>query len=231
MSNTNTRHFVIEHSHFCNLEYALSVAVPAAQSLGCDTGIFWLRGSIFAATPYASVGLANLGLELGDGLGCLAISQTAAKQLLVELRISRARFLEEIGIIAMGNDIIFTFDYDSSLKLNVPSLLSYYLNWWQPRITPSEHYALLIKKQPYFSNQLYVGEVREKLQSREDCGFVVIDDLYPDYTPISISRLLLLSLLNAVEDNDEMFHIEYYDYRHCFVYRVGDVIAIVSTIE
>lgn len=232
MSNANARRFVIERTHFYNLEDALSLAVPAAQSLGYDAGVFWMRGSVFAATPYASVGFANSDLSLGDESDCFPISQIAAKQLLAELQMSRSRFLERIGVIQISNDIIFTFDYDCRLKLNVPSLLSSYLDWWYPRTTPRERYALLGEKRPCFADQLCIGEVRDYLRGREECGFVAFGDLLSDdYSQIPISRLLLLSLLKVVEDDDEMFHMAYYKDQHCIVFRVGDAIAIVSAID
>jgi len=86
MTKPITRSFIIERTHFRNLEDALSIAVPAAQSLGYDTGIFWMRGSVFAATPYALVGLADSSLSLEDESDCFAISQIAAKQLLADCR-------------------------------------------------------------------------------------------------------------------------------------------------
>ena len=232
MTKPITRSFIIERTHFRNLEDALSIAVPAAQSLGYDTGIFWMRGSVFAATPNALVGLADSSLSIGDESDCFAISQIAAKRLLAELQLPRSRFLEKIGFIQVGSDIIFTFDYDFRLKMNVPSLLSHYLNWWRPRITPSECYTFLSENQPYYSNELNVAELRDYLKSREDCGFITIDQFHPkDESPIPISRLLLLSLIKTIEDDEDIFHIDYYRDQGCFVFRVGNAIAIVSTIE
>jgi len=232
MSEANARSLTIKRIYFRALEEALSIAVPAAQSLGYDTGIFWMRGSIFAATPYALVGLVNSGLSPDTKSNCFAISQIAAKQLLAELQMPRSRFLVRINLIEVGKDIIFTFDYDFRLKMNVPSLLSHYLNWWRPRITPSECYTFLSENQPYYSNELNVAELRDYLKSREDCGFITIDQFHPkDESPIPISRLLLLSLIKAIEDDEDIFHIDYYRDQGCFVFRVGNAIAIVSTIE
>jgi hypothetical protein len=231
MTKPITRNFIIERTHFRNLEDALSIAVPAAQSLGYDTGIFWMRGSVFAATPYALVGLADSSLSLEDESDCFAISQIAAKQLLAELQMPRSRFLEKIGFIQVGNDIIFTFDYDSRLKMSVPSLLSHYLDWWYPRMTPRERYALLDTNEPYFTDQMTIGNIRECLQDRENCGFITFGDLLTDHSQIPISRLLLLSLIKAFNDDDEMLHMAYYNDQHCITFRIGDVIAIVSTID
>jgi len=228
----DARSFTINRMHFWNLEDALSIAVPAAQSLGYDAGIFWMRGSIFAATPYASVGLANSGLSLENTSNCFAMSQIAAKQLLAELQMPRSRFLVRINLMKVCEDIVFTFEYDCRLKMHVPSLLSQYLNWWHPRITPSERYALLSENRPYYSNELNVAELREYLEDRRDCGFITIDEFHPkDKSPIPISRLLLLSLIKSIEDDEEVFHIDYYRDKGCFVFRVGDAIAIVSTID
>ena len=82
MTKASTDRFVIESTQFAMLERALSVALPAAKSLGVDTGIFWLRDSIFAATPYASIGLVNS--EFDELPECIAISRLAARPLLFD---------------------------------------------------------------------------------------------------------------------------------------------------
>jgi hypothetical protein len=211
------------------LERALSVALPAAKSLGVDAGIFWLRDSIFAATPYASIGLANSDLE--ESSECIAISQMAARSLLFELRTDRVRYLERIDFVAARDRVIFTFEYDRRSKSIRAPLVSRYSGSWRPRLTPREHYELLVAYRPYFEYELAIKGIQAKLRSNEDCGYVVLDDFPEVVSYVTVGRSLLLAFLNAAKDEDTTFRLAYYGDQRCVVCRAGDVIAILSVID
>jgi hypothetical protein len=228
---TGTYRFVIESTQFAKLERALSIALPATRSLGIDAGIFFLRGSIFAATPYASIGLVDYDFVFAELPECIAISQCAARPLLFELRTHRVRYLERIGVVAARNEVVFTFQYDRRSKSNVPPLVSRYLGSWRPRMTSREHYELLAANRSYFECNLPIKEIRAKLRSNEDYGYVLLED-FPDVTShVAVSRSLLLAFLEAAKDEDTMFRLVYYSDQRRVVCRAGDVIAVLSVID
>jgi len=232
MSRTSAHRFVIESTQFANLERALSVALPAAKSLGVDAGIFWLRDSIFAATPYASIGLANFDIEFAESPECIAISQLAARPLLFELRTRRVSCLERIDLVATRDRVVFMFEYDwRSREKTPPPLVSRYSSSWRPRMTPSEHYELLTAHRPYFECELSIKDLRAKLQGHEDYGYVVLEDFPNVISHVTVSRSLLLAFLEAAKDEDTTFRLAYYEGQRCVVCRAGDVIAILSVID
>jgi len=232
MAEVGTHRFVIESAQFAKLERALSVALPAARSLGIDASIFWLRDSIFAATPYASIGLSNSDLELEEDPGCIAISQFAARPLLFELRTRRVSFLERIELVATRDRVVFMFEYDwRSREKTPPPLISRYSDSWCPRMTPREHYELLTAYRPYFECTLVTREIRKKLRGHEDYGYVVLENFLDVISYVTVSRSLLLAFLEAAKDEDTTFRLAYYDERRCVVCRAGDVIAILSVID
>jgi hypothetical protein len=205
--------------------------LPAARSLGPDAGIFWLRDSIFAATPYASIGLASCDLEFEEDPGCIAISQFAARPLLFELRTHRVRYLERIGFVVARDQVVFTFEYDRRSKVSTPPLVSRYASSWRPRMMPREHYELLTAHRPYFECELPIKEIRAKLRSNEDYGYVVLEDFPDVISHATVSRSLLLAFLEAAKDEDTTFLLAYYGDQRCVVCRGGDVIAILSVID
>jgi hypothetical protein len=232
MAEVGTHRFVIESAQFAKLERALSVALPAARSLGVDAGIFWMHCSIFAATPYASIGLASCDLELEESLECIAISQLAARPLLFELRTRRVSCLERIDLVATRDRVVFMFEYDwRSREKTPPPLVSRYSSSWRPRMTPREHYELMTAYRPYFECELSIKDLRAKLRSHEDYGYVVLEDFPDVISHVTVSRSLLLAFLEAAKDEDTTFRLAYYGDQRCVVCRAGDVIAILSVID
>jgi len=231
MSKTSTHRFVIESAQFARLERALSVALPAARSLGVDAGIFWLRDSIFAATPYASIGLASCGLELEEDPGCIAISQLAARAFLFELRAHRVRYLERIDFVATRDRVVFSFEYDRKSKVSTPPLFSRYSSSWRPRTTPREHYEVLAESCPNLGRALPIEKIRAKLLKYEDDGYVFLEDFSRAFPQVAVSRSLLVAFLEAAKSEDTTFLFAYYDDKRSIVCRAGDVIAILSVID
>jgi hypothetical protein len=225
-------HFVIDSTQFAKLERALSVALPAARSLGIDAGIFWLCDSIFAATPYATIGLANSELELAESPECIAISQLAARPLLFELRTRRVSCLERIDLVATRDRVVFMFEYDwRSREKTPPPLVSRYSSSWRPRMTPSEHYELLAESCPDLGRALPIEKIRAKLLKHEDYGYVFLEDFSRAFPQVAVSRSLLVAFLEAAKDEDATFLFAYYDDKRSIVCRAGDVIAILSAID
>jgi len=231
MAEVGAHRFVIESTQFAKLERALSVAVPAARSLGIDAGIFWLRDSIFAATPYASIGLASCDLELEESPECIAISQLAARALLFELRAHRVRYLERIDFVATRDRVVFSFDYDRKSKVSTPPLFSRYSSSWRPRLIPREHYEILAESCPDLGRALPIEKIRAKLLKHEDYGYVFLEDFSRAFPQIAVSRSLLVAFLEAAKDEDTTFLFAYYEDKRSIVCRAGDVIAILSVID
>jgi hypothetical protein len=232
MAEVGTHRFVIESAQFARLERALSVALPAARSLGIDAGIFWLRDSIFAATPYASIGLANSDLELEEDSGCIAISQFAARPLLYELRTHRISCLERIDLVATRDRVVFTFEYDwRSREKTPPPLISRYSDSWRPRMTPREHYEILAESCPNLGRALPIEKIRAKLLKHEDYGYVFLEDFSRAFPQVAVSRSLLVAFLEAAKSEDTTFLFAYYEDKRSIVCRFDDVIAILSVID
>jgi len=232
MAEVDTHRFVIESAQFAKLERALSVALPAARSLGIDAGIFWLRGSIFAATPYASIGLFESDIEVKPK-DCIAIAPTAVQKFLTVLRSESARFIRSIEVEPGCEDdlvyFVILFDEESEYKDSI--IVSRYKSSWRPRMTPREHYELLIAHRPYFECEFSIEDLRTKLRGHEDYGYVVLEDFPNVISHVTVSRSLLLAFLEAAKDEDTTFRLEYYGDQRCVVCRAGDVIAILSVID
>jgi hypothetical protein len=241
LKGTGTYRFVIERNQFAKLERALLVAVPAAQSLGTDAGIFWLRGSIFAATPHASIGVANLDIELRperitrEAPDRFAISQLVANRLLIELCSNRVLYLERIGLVVTRDEVLFKFDYDSESNLEGRGVVSRYVGSWFPRMTPREHYELLFENQFYFYHTQPIKDVWAKLRGNESDSEILDDRVvlgeFPGIIPpVTISRSLLQVLLDAARDEDMGFRFGYYGSQYPIVCQVDDVIAILPVV-
>ena len=232
MSRTSAQHFVIESTQFAKLERALSVALPAARSLGVDAGIFWLRGSIFAATPYASIGLFESDIEVKPK-ECIAIAPTAVQKFLTVLQSKSARFIRRIEVEPGCEDdlvyFVILFDEESEYKDGV--IVSRYKSSWRPWTTPREHYELLTAYRPYFECEFSIEDLRAKLRGHEDYGYVVLEDFPDVISHVTVSRSLLLAFLESAKDEDTTFRLEYYEGQRCIVCRAGDVIAILSVID
>jgi hypothetical protein len=249
-SLANVCRFTIDRTQFARLERALSIAVSAAQSMSADTGIFWLRDSLFAATPYASIGLVNFDYELQRDRekvpSCIAISQLVARRLLAELRSCRTRHLERIGLVLDRDEVIFTFDYDRESELKRHPLASRYLGAWMPQITPREHCERLSAYRPRFDCVLPIEEMSERLRDHEgvwsfsgvygSCefdirsGYVALEESSSAVTYVTVSRSLLLAFLDAAKDEDTTFQFRYYGDQRSVVCSAGDVVGILSVI-
>jgi len=239
MLEVGTYRFVIERAQFANLERALSVVVPAAWWLGGHARVFWLRGSIFAATPYASIGLANSDLELEESRECFVISRAVARRILFELRSDRVRHLERIKLVFADNDAVFTFEYDSESKLDLRRLFSRYVGLWRPRFTPREYCEFFAQGRSYSYFDLSTERMRERLREHEDRGdeseersdFVTIEGLSEDISHVTVSRSSLVAFLEASKNEGATFRFGFCNERYPIVCRAGDVIAILTTIE
>ena len=232
MAEVGAHRFVIERTQFAKLERALSVALPAARSLGIDAGIFWLRDSIFASAPYASIGLFESDIEV-EPKDCVAIAPTAAQRFLTVLRSESARFIRCIEVEPGCEDdlvyFVILFDEESEYKDGV--IVSRYKSSWRPWTTPREHYELLAAHRPYFECEFSIEDLRAKLRSHEDYGYVVLEDFPNVISHVTVSRSLLLAFLESAKDEDTTFRLEYYEGQRCVVCRAGDVIAILSVID
>ena len=232
MSKASTHRFVIESTQFAKLERALSIALPAAKSLGVDAGIFWLRDSIFAATPYASIGLFESDIEV-EPKDCIAIASIAVQGFLTVLRSESVRFIRRIEVEPGCEDdlvyFVILFDEESEYKDSV--IVSRYKSSWRPRMTPREHYELLTAHRPYFECTLATRDIRKKLRGYEDYGYVVLEDFPDVISHVTVSRSLLLAFLEAAKDEDTTFRLAYYGDQRCVVCRAGDVIAVLSVID
>ena len=239
MAEVGTHRFVIESAQFAKLERALSVAVPAAWWLGGQARVFWLRGSIFAATPYASIGIANSDLELEESRECFAISRAVARRVLFELKSDRVRHLERIELVFAGNDAALTFEYDSESKLDLRRLFSRYVGLWRPRFTPREYCEFFAQDRSYSYFDLSTERMRERLREHEDrkgesegrSDSVTIEGLSEDISRVTVSRSSLVAFLEASKNEDTTFRFGFCSERYPIVCRAGDVIAILATIE
>jgi hypothetical protein len=249
-SLASTCRFTIDRAQFARLDRALSVALSAAQSMGADTGVFWLRDSLFAATPYASIGLVNFDYELRcdreEALGCIAISQLVARRLLAELRSHRTRYLERVGLVLERDEVVFTFDYDRESELKRHPLASRYLGVWLPQITPREHCERLSAYRPCFDCVLPIEEMLSRLRDHEGVwsfsgvygtcefdirsGYVALEESSNEVTYVTVSRSLLLAFLDAAKDEDTTFQFRYYGDQRSVVCSAGDVVGILSVI-
>jgi len=229
---THPFRFFIDRTQFAVLEHALSVALPAAKLLGSNANIFCLRGSIFAATLRASIGLAHTNVQVqcdqecdNASVGCVAISQFVAKRVLFELKTKRAHYLEKIGFAFTREDIFIDHDPNSRrrfflLRSRLP---------WLPCLTPHEHYKLLIANQPRFDCILDANKMRAKLQDNNGFGYVVLKD-FPNTSRVLVSRAHLLAFFEATKNETAIFRIIYFDIQQRIVCCAGNVIAILSTI-
>jgi hypothetical protein len=200
--------------------------------------VFWLRGSIFAATPHASIGLANSDLELEDLQDCIAISRAVARRILFELRSDRVRHLERIELEFADNNAVFTLEYDSESKLDLRRLFSHYVGLWRPRFTPREYCEFFVHGRSYSYYDLSTEKMREKLREHEDRGdenekrsdSFTIEEFSEDISRVTVSRSSLVAFLEAAKDEGTTFRLGFYGSRYPIVCRVGDVIAVLSAI-
>ena len=98
-------------------------------------------------------------------------------------------------------------------------------------MTPREHYELLTAHRPNFEYELAIKEIRAKLRSNEDYGYVVLEDFPEVVSYVTVDRSFLLAFLNAAKDEDTTFRLADYGDQRCIVCRAGDVIAVLSVID
>jgi hypothetical protein len=237
MVSVGAYHLVIEKMHFAKLGNALSVALKAARWMGAEANIFWLRDSVFAATPYAFVGLTNLDLELRperitkDSPDSFAVSRFAAKRLVGELLSQRAHHLIRIRLVWHRDGVLFKFDYEPESKVDRPALESCYTGSWLPRLTPREYYERLIDSPLYVECELSIKSMLEKMQSNERSGYITFEEVSETVPTISVSRSLLLAFLHAAKGvGNDMFRLSCHGKERAIACRAGDVIAVLAAV-
>jgi hypothetical protein len=237
VSAAGGHHFVIEKTQFPKLERALSVALRASHWMGAEARIFWLRDSVFAATPYAYIGLA-IDLELRperitkDTPDCFAISRAAAKKLIHELRSPHAHFLERIRLLWTPDAVLFRLDYNRESDIEKPAFESRYKGPWLPRLTPREYYARLIDSPLYVECDLPINSMLEKMQRNESSGYITFEEVSETVPTISVSRSLLLAFLHAAKDiaQSDTFKLNCHGKERAITCRAGDAIAVLAAI-
>jgi hypothetical protein len=236
-------HFTIEKSQFVKLERALSVALTASRWMGAESRIFWLRDSIFAATPYACIGLMKPDLELRperitkDTPDSFAISRAAAKRLIDELRSSDSRFLERIRLLWTPDAVSFKFDYSRESNIEKPVLESRYKGSWLPRLTPREHYERIIDSSSCYGTELSIKSICRKLKKTKSSGYMVFEDIASVVPHIAISRPFLKTFLRIAKSESDRFQMFYRIGQHFIACRsctgpntLGNVLAVLSII-
>ena len=231
-------HFVIEKTQFAKLERALSVAWTASRWLGADAHIFWLRDSVFAATPYAYVGLADSDLVLKperitkDTPDSFAISRKAAKTLIDELRSPYLHYLEQIRLLWTPDAVAFKFDYNRILSIEKPALESRYKGLWLPRITPREHYQRLTDAPLYVECDLSIKGMLDKMQDNKSSGYITFEEVSETVPTISVSRSLLLAFLRAAENvmKSDTFKLSCHGKERAIACRAGGLLAVLAAI-
>jgi hypothetical protein len=238
MISMSDYHFVIEKTQFSNLKRALLVALTASRWMGAEARIFWLRDSVFAATPYAFIGFANSDLELRperitkDTPDSFAISRAAAKKIVNELQSPHLRFLERIRLLWTPDAVLFRFDYSRESNIEKPAFESRYKGPWLPRVTPREHYARLIDAPLYVDCDLSIKSMLEKMQKNESSGYITFEEVSETVPTISISRSLLIAFLHAAKDTAESdtFKLTCHGKERAITCRAGDVLAVLAAI-
>ena len=238
MASVGGYHFVIEKTQFPKLERALSVALTASRWMGAEARIFWLRDSIFAATPYAYVGLADSDLVLKseritEGTpDSFAISRKAAKRLIDELQCPHSRFLERICLLWTSDAVLFRFGYSRESDIEKPALESRYKGLWLPRVTPREHYERLIDAPLYVECDLSIQGMLDKMQKNDSSGYVTFEEVSETVPSISVSRSLLLAFLHAAKDTagSDTFKLSCHGKERAIACRAGDILAVLAAI-
>ena len=238
MASVGGYHFVIEKTQFPKLERALSVALTASCWMGAEARIFWLRDSIFAATPYAYVGLADSDLVLKseritEGTpDSFAISRKAAKTLIDELRSPYLHYLEQIRLLWTPDAVAFKFDYNRISRIKKPAIESRYKGLWLPRITPREHYQRLTDAPLYVECDLSIKGMLEKMQKNDNSGYITFEEVSETVPTISISRSLLIAFLHAakVATEADTFKLSCHGKERAIACRAGDVFAVLAAI-
>jgi len=238
MPSVGGHHFTIEKTHFANLKRALSVALTASRWMGAEARIFWLRDSIFAATPYAYIGFVNSDLELcperitKDTPDSFAISRVVAKKLINELRSSHSYFLERIRLLWTPDAVSFKFDYSRESNIEKPAFESRYKGLWLPRITPREHYERLIDAPLYVECDLSIKGMLEKMQKNDSSGYITFEEVSETVPTISISRSLLIAFLHAAKDTagSDTFKLSCHGKERAIACRAGDILAVLAAI-
>jgi len=231
-------HFIIEKSQFSKLERAISVALTASRWMGAESRIFWLRDSVFAATPYAYVGLADSDLVLKperitkDTPDSFAISRKAAKTLIDELRSPYLHYLEQIRLLWTPDAVAFKFDYNRILSIEKPALESRYKGLWLPRITPREHYQRLTDAPLYVECDLSIKGMLDKMQDNKSSGYITFEEVSETVPTISVSRSLLLAFLRAAENvmKSDTFKLTCHGKERAIACCAGSLLAVLAAI-
>ena len=238
MASMGDYHFVIEKTQFPKLERALSVALTASRWMGAEARIFWLRDSVFAATPYAYVGLADSDLVLKperitkDTPDSFAISRKAAKRLIDELRSSHSHSIERIRLLWTPDAVLFRFDCSRESNIEKPAIESRYKGLWLPRITPREHYQRLIDAPLYVECDLSIQGMLDKMQKNDSSGYVTFEEVSETVPTISVSRSLLIAFLHAAKDTagSDTFKLSCHGKERAIACRAGDILAVLAAI-
>ena len=238
MVSMGGHHFVIEKTQFPKLERALSVALTASRWMGAEARIFWLRDSVFAATPYAYVGLADSDLVLKperitkDTPDSFAISRKAAKRLIDELRSSHSHSIERIRLLWTPDAVSFKFDYSRESNIEKPAFESRYKGLWLPRVTPREHYQRLIDAPLYVECDLSIQGMFDKMQKNDSSGYVTFEEVSETVPTISVSRSLLIAFLHAAKDTagSDTFKLSCHGKERAIACRAGDILAVLAAI-
>jgi len=231
-------HFTIEKTHFANLKRALSVALTASRWIGAEAHIFWLRDSIFAATPYAFIGLVSLDLELRperitkDTPDSFAISRASARKLIHELQSSHLHSLERIHLLWTPDAVSFKFDYSRESNIEKPTLESHYKGMWLPRLTPREHYQRLIDAPLYVECELPIETMLEKMQKNESSGYITFEEVSETVPTISVSRSLLIAFLYAAKATakNDTFKLSCHGKERAIACHTDDIFAVLAAI-
>jgi hypothetical protein len=231
-------HFTIEKTHFANLKRALSVALTASRWMGAEAHIFWLRDSIFAATPYAFIGLVSLDLELRperitkDTSDSFAISRATAKKIINELRSPHLHSLERIRLLWTPDAVSFKFDYSRESSIEKPTLESHYKGMWLPRLTPREHYQRLIDAPLYVECDLSIETMLEKIQKNDSSGYITFEEVSETVPTISVSRSLLIAFLHAakVTAKNDTFKLSCHGKERAIACCTDDIFAVLAAI-
>jgi hypothetical protein len=215
--------------------------------MGADTGVFWLRDSLFAATPYASIGLAVGGFEF-EPKECIAISAVAVRKVVSVLRSKSARFIQRIEVERGCQDdlVYFVIIYDEDSEYKDGVVVSRYTHAWLPQITPREHCERLFAYRPRFDCVLPIEEMLSRLRDHEGVwsfsgvygtcefdirsGYVALEESSNAVTYVTVSRSLLLAFLDAAKDEDTTFRFRYYGDQRTIVCSAGDVVGVLSVI-
>ena len=244
MASMGDYHFVIEKTQFPKLERALSVALTASRWMGAEARIFWLRDSVFAATPYAYVGLADSDLVLKperitkDTPDSFAISRVVAKKLINELRSPHSHFLERIRLLWTPDAVSFKFDYSRESDTEKPALESSYKGLWLPRITPREHYERDFDSSSCFVAETSIKSILRKLRKAENRGYLLFEDIAGVVPYIAVCRSFLGAFFRIAKTESDRFEIFYNPKRYFIACRSctssnapGNVLAILSVIK